>query len=70
MFGIQRQHFTAQKSGKGFDGGGAARRTLVDGRSFGDRSRVGQTALVAAARALGLRQQGIDGFDVHDATFR
>lgn len=59
--GIQRQRPGAQQPGERADGGGAARRTLVDGRlAGGDRRGVGAAARIAAARALRLRQQGID----------
>ena len=44
------------------DGFGAARRALIDvGFAARDGFGVGQAARVAAARALGLRQQRIDG---------
>jgi hypothetical protein len=58
---IQGQRWPLQQGGERADGGRAARRTLVDFR-FSRQQGVGvrATAAVTAARALRLRQQGID----------
>ncbi len=63
---IQRQHRASQQLRERLDGRSAARRALVDGRvTLRDGAGVGQASLVAATRALRLRQQGVDGLHVH-----
>ena len=58
---IERQGGAAEEGGERGDRGRAPRRALVDLRlTGGDGARVGRAARVAAARALGLRQQGVD----------
>src|SRR5205814_1438515 len=58
---IQGQRWPLQQGGERADGGRAARRALVD-RRFSRQQGLGvrATAAVTAARALRLRQQGID----------
>src|SRR5207244_3825999 len=59
--GIQRERRAPEKRGERGDSGRAAWRALVDlGPARQDRLRVRATAVVAAARALRLWQQGID----------
>ena len=58
---VERHCVAVQQRGESGDRCGAARRALIDLRlTAGDRFGVGATALIAAARALGLRQQRVD----------
>ena len=58
---IQRHRRPTQQLRKRIDTGCATRRALIDlGFAGRNRLRVGATTLVAALRALRLRQQGVD----------
>ena len=60
----QRQRRAPEQLRQGRDGGIAARRAPVDGGlATGDGLRVGVAVVVAAAPALGLRQQLVDAVD-------
>ncbi len=48
---------------QGSDGGLASRWAFVDGFTLGNSPGVGQTTFIAAAAALGLRRQLVDGVD-------
>jgi hypothetical protein len=59
--GIERKRLPLKQMSKCSDGRAPARRALIDLRmTAGDRSRIGATAIVAAARALCLRKEGVD----------
>ena len=60
----QRHDGLVEQFGQGLDGGVGARRAAVDGGlAPGDGAGIGMAVVVAAAPALGLGQQPVDGID-------
>ena len=60
----QRHDRLVEQSGQGLDGGVGARRAAIDGGlAPGDGAGIGMAVVVAAAPALGLGQQPVDGID-------
>ncbi len=63
MFRIQRRHSLAGQCGQTMDAFIAPRRAAIDsGFASGNSVCIGRAVWVAAARALGLRQQCVDTF--------
>jgi hypothetical protein len=59
--GIERKRLALKQVSECSDGRATARRALIDLRlTAGDRGRIGVTTIIATARALGLRKEGVD----------